>query len=57
MSERAGGRALGAASVLATAVIHAVFFGAGRYSLVCVPALAALAGTVLAPSKSAGVRE
>jgi hypothetical protein len=34
-------------TVLATALTHAVFFGAGRYSLVCFPALSALAGTVL----------
>jgi hypothetical protein len=38
---------LAAATVAGTAVTHAVFFGAGRYSLVCFPALAALAGTVL----------
>jgi 4-amino-4-deoxy-L-arabinose transferase-like glycosyltransferase len=44
---------LGAASVLATAVIHAVFFGAGRYSVVCFPALAALAGTVLTAANPA----
>ncbi|HVU05341.1 MAG TPA: glycosyltransferase family 39 protein [Polyangiaceae bacterium] len=36
-----------AAVVLGTALVHAVFFGAGRYSLVCFPALSALAGTVL----------
>ncbi|HEY3497589.1 MAG TPA: hypothetical protein VGK73_22985, partial [Polyangiaceae bacterium] len=33
-------------SVFATAVTHAVFFGASRYALVCLPALAALAGTL-----------
>jgi hypothetical protein len=44
---------LGAASVLATAVVHGVFFGAGRYSLVCFPALAALAGTVLTAANPA----
>jgi hypothetical protein len=38
---------LAAATVSGTALTHAVFFGAGRYSLVCFPALAALAGTVL----------
>jgi len=38
---------LAAATVAGTALTHAVFFGAGRYSLVCFPALAALAGTVL----------
>jgi hypothetical protein len=31
-------------AVLATAFTHAVFFGAGRYALVCLPALASLAG-------------
>jgi hypothetical protein len=31
-------------TVLATALTHAVFFGAGRYALVCLPALAALGG-------------
>jgi 4-amino-4-deoxy-L-arabinose transferase-like glycosyltransferase len=30
--------------VLATALTHAVFFGASRYALVCLPALAALGG-------------
>jgi hypothetical protein len=40
--------ALVAAGVLlSTIVSHAVFFGAGRYSLVCFPALSALAGTLL----------
>jgi hypothetical protein len=34
-------------TVLGTALTHAVFFGAGRYSLVCFPSLAALAGAVL----------
>lgn len=34
--------ALGAAVVLATAGSHALFFGAGRYGLVCVPLLVAL---------------
>lgn len=38
---------IAAATVSGTALTHAVFFGAGRYSLVCFPALAALAGTVL----------
>jgi hypothetical protein len=32
--------------VFSTALTHAVFFGAGRYSLVCFPALCALAGTI-----------
>jgi hypothetical protein len=31
-------------TVLSTAVTHAVFFGASRYALVCLPALAALGG-------------
>jgi hypothetical protein len=39
--------AVAAGTVLVTALTHAVFFGAGRYSLVCFPALAALAGTAL----------
>lgn len=32
-------------AVLATALTHAVFFGASRYALVCLPALAALGGS------------
>jgi hypothetical protein len=40
--------ALGAACVAATASTHAVFFGAGRYGLVCVPLLIALLGQALA---------
>lgn len=32
------------ATLLSTVVIHAVFFGGGRYSLVCFPMLGALAG-------------
>jgi hypothetical protein len=32
-------------TVLATALTHAVFFGASRYALVCLPALAALGGS------------
>ncbi|HEX6272040.1 MAG TPA: hypothetical protein VFZ53_03335 [Polyangiaceae bacterium] len=40
-----------AISVVAmTAGVHAVFFGASRYTLVCLPALAALAGTALGRS-------
>lgn len=35
---------LAVAAVLLTALTHAVFFGAGRYALVCLPALAALSG-------------
>jgi hypothetical protein len=38
-----------AAVLFSTIFAHGVFFGAGRYSLVCFPALAALAGTVLTP--------
>lgn len=34
---------LGGATVLATAATHALFFGAGRYGLVCVPLLIAFA--------------
>lgn len=37
------------ATLLATAFTHAVYFGAGRYSLVCIPLLAAMAGAVLRP--------
>jgi hypothetical protein len=33
----------GAALVLLTAVVHAVFFGAGRYGLVVAPLVAAMA--------------
>jgi 4-amino-4-deoxy-L-arabinose transferase-like glycosyltransferase len=36
---------LAVSSVAVTAAVHAVFFGASRYTLVCLPALAALAGT------------
>jgi hypothetical protein len=36
---------LAISSVAVTAGVHAVFFGASRYTLVCLPALAALAGT------------
>jgi hypothetical protein len=31
-----------------TALVHAVFFGASRYTLVCLPSLGALAGMALA---------
>jgi hypothetical protein len=37
---------LAVAAVGTTALTHAVFFGAGRYALVCLPALAVLAGSV-----------
>lgn len=50
-----------AAAVLAvlatTAIVHAVFFGAGRYSLVCYPVLCSLAGCVVAPSRPLRPRE
>lgn len=38
-------------SVAATALTHAVFFGASRYALVCLPALAALAGSLAGRSE------
>lgn len=44
--------AAAAACVGVTAVVHAVFFGAGRYSLVTFPLLAVAAGTVLTPRRS-----
>jgi hypothetical protein len=47
---------LAAGTVLATAVSHAVFFGASRYALVCLPALAALAGAAWLRGSSAGGR-
>ena len=37
------------ATLLATALIHAVFFGAARYALVCLPALALLAACSSGP--------
>jgi len=43
---------LGAAVVAATALTHAVFFGAGRYSLLCFPLLSALAGCAFRSQKS-----
>ncbi len=39
---------LAVSSVAVTAAVHAVFFGASRYTLVCLPSLAALAGTAMA---------
>jgi hypothetical protein len=36
------------ATIATTALSHAVFFGAGRYSLVCYAVVAAVSGTVLA---------
>ena len=44
---------LAVALVAATAVTHAVFFGAGRYALVCLPALGAVAGMLFARPASA----
>lgn len=38
---------LAVSSVAVTAAVHAVFFGASRYTLVCLPSLAALAGMAL----------
>lgn len=38
---------LAVAAVGATALTHAVFFGAGRYALVCLPALSVLAGRAI----------
>ncbi|HVW29006.1 MAG TPA: glycosyltransferase family 39 protein [Polyangiaceae bacterium] len=46
--------AIAASTVFATALTHAAFFGAGRYSLVCFPALAALAGTALTRKEQVG---
>jgi hypothetical protein len=48
---------LAAATVAGTALTHAVFFGAGRYGLVCFPFLAALAGTLLTRTKRPGDTE
>jgi hypothetical protein len=38
---------LAAGVVAATALTHALFFGAGRYGLVCVPLLVALSASAL----------
>ena len=38
--------------VVATAAVHAVFFGAGRYGLAVVPFVAALAFAPLAPPRA-----
>ncbi len=38
--------------ILGTAAVHAVFFGAGRYGLVVVPFVAAVAGLFVAPGTS-----
>jgi len=47
--------ALVAAGVVAmTALVHSVFFGASRYTLVCLPALAALGGGLLGRAESSG---
>jgi 4-amino-4-deoxy-L-arabinose transferase-like glycosyltransferase len=47
---------LAMAVLVATALTHAVFFGAGRYALVCFTLLAALAGSVFPPSRPRGAR-
>jgi 4-amino-4-deoxy-L-arabinose transferase-like glycosyltransferase len=47
---------LAVSTVAMTAAVHAVFFGASRYTLVCLPSLGALAGTALAQGRS-GRRE
>jgi hypothetical protein len=39
---------LAVSTVAMTAAVHAVFFGASRYTLVCLPSLGALAGTAFA---------
>lgn len=44
------------AALLATALIHAVFFGAARYALVCLPALALLAACSSGPRGTPGSR-
>jgi hypothetical protein len=41
---------LAVSTVAVTAAVHAVFFGASRYTLVCLPALAALAGAAVGRS-------
>lgn len=46
--------ALGAAAVGTALLTHAVFFGAGRYSLVVFPLVAAMAGTALAGRRGPG---
>jgi hypothetical protein len=46
---------LAASAVFATALTHAVFFGAGRYSMPCFPLIASLAGT-LRPSRLTRLR-
>ncbi|HEY6558675.1 MAG TPA: glycosyltransferase family 39 protein [Polyangiaceae bacterium] len=40
---------LAGGAVLATALAHALFFGAGRYSMICFPMIAALAGSAFGP--------
>jgi 4-amino-4-deoxy-L-arabinose transferase-like glycosyltransferase len=45
------------ASLAATAFAHAIFFGAGRYSVVCFPLLAGLAGCVLTAKRGPGDTE
>lgn len=45
---------LGAAAVAVTLLTHAVFFGAGRYSLVVFPLVAAMAGTAFVAGRRDG---
>ena len=44
--------ALGSVTIFATAAAHAAFFGSGRYSLVVMPFVAALAGCALAQGRA-----
>lgn len=44
-------------AILATVVVHAAFFGAGRYQLVLFPLLAAVAALVFAPRGALGAPE
>lgn len=48
--------ALAVSSVAVTGAVHAVFFGASRYTLVCLPLLAALAGTFRIGEIRSGLR-
>lgn len=41
---------LAGGTVVATALAHAIFFGAGRYSMICFPMIATLAGSAFGPS-------
>jgi len=51
---RHGPALIAASVVLATALTHAAFFGASRYALVCLPALAALSGSAWFARKASG---